>query len=174
MNTKFLIVGTLAGGATLFAWGTVSHMLLPVSEATLKEFKDSRAVVETIRANAPENGVYFAREGVFASVALLPDLSDKTTLMGRSLVVQFATELAAAFFLCLLMLGARAASVGGRTGLLALAAVAAGVEQLIPEWNWYGFSTAYTLAEFADLVVGWGLAGLLLATILKKMDPQAA
>jgi hypothetical protein len=37
-------------------------------------------------------------------------------------------------------------------------------------WNWFHFPLDFTLAEVADLVIGWTLAGLVLAWVLK---PQA-
>jgi hypothetical protein len=35
----------------------------------------------------------------------------------------------------------------------------------LPYWNWWYFGTAYTLVAFADLVIGWLAAGLVLARL---------
>jgi hypothetical protein len=34
-------------------------------------------------------------------------------------------------------------------------------------WNWYKFPTAYTLAALVEQLVGWTLAGLVMALILR-------
>ncbi len=35
-------------------------------------------------------------------------------------------------------------------------------------WNWYGFPTGFTFAELVDQVGGFGLAGLVLAALVKR------
>jgi hypothetical protein len=35
-------------------------------------------------------------------------------------------------------------------------------------WNWYGFPTDYTLAQAADQVVGWLVAGVAIAIFVKR------
>ncbi len=42
----------------------------------------------------------------------------------------------------------------------------------VPYWNWYGFPTDFTLAEAIDHVVGWFLAGLVLAAIVRPVTPK--
>ena len=37
----------------------------------------------------------------------------------------------------------------------------------VPYWNWYGFPADFTAAEAIDQSVGWLLAGLVLAGIIR-------
>lgn len=171
MKTKFLVVGAIVAGITLFVWGFVTHAALPLSERALTEFKDAQAVVQVIRANAPQNGVYFAKQGIFAAVSFLPDVSDKTQNITPNLIREFVIDVLAGLFLGLVLLGTRGSTVMGRVGLLVAAALAAVASQSLPAWNWYGFSLEYTTMEVIDLVGGWFLAGLVLAGLMKKMVP---
>ena len=74
MRMRFLVAGMLAGGILLSVLGWLTAAMLP---PRYKQFKDPRAVVETIRANVASNDVYTAPEGLFVSVSLagIRDLS---------------------------------------------------------------------------------------------------
>ena len=63
----------------------------------------------------------------------------------------------------------RGLTFGGRVGFVAMAALAAGVFIHVPYWNWYGFSTAYTLVQMAELVVGGLLSGIVIAWATKPV-----
>ena len=54
-----------------------------------------------------------------------------------------------------------------RVSFVTLAGVLVGVLGLLPSWNWWGFSGAYTLSCVADLVIGWFLAGLAIGKLCK-------
>jgi hypothetical protein len=44
---------------------------------------------------------------------------------------------------------------------------------LVPYWNWYGYPTDFTLAQIAENTVGWLLAGIVLAAIVRpSAKPQ--
>jgi hypothetical protein len=43
----------------------------------------------------------------------------------------------------------------------------------VPYWNWYGFPTDFTLAQIVENTVGWFLAGLVLALIVRPSSPKA-
>ena len=95
MNGRFLLTGTAAAALTLFAWQTVSNTAIPWHNATMRAFQNNDAAVRAIRAQTPENGVYFAPQGVLAAVSFTPDLADKTRAMGVMLVRQLLIDLAA-------------------------------------------------------------------------------
>jgi hypothetical protein len=38
---------------------------------------------------------------------------------------------------------------------------------LVSLWNWYGFPANYTIAQGVEQVIGWLLAGVVIAFILK-------
>jgi hypothetical protein len=170
MNTKFLAVGTLVGGLVLFFWGFLTHMLGP---EYVKTFQDDAAVVQVVRANAPQNGVYLAGQGVFVAVSLLPDLADKSKDLTPMLVRQFLTDLLAAALLCLVLPGIRSATALGRALWLAIMSLAAVAVKILPYWTWYGFSLPFIGVEVLDIVGKFFLAGLVLGALMKKLAPAA-
>ena len=169
MNTRFLLTGAVAGGLIIFMWGLVSHIAVPWPGEPLKDFSDPQPMLEALKAHTSGNGVYLDLHGVFAAVNLRPDMSDQSDLFGPRLVIQLLIEIAAALLLSLLVLGCRITSPAGGAGLGVVAALAAGVELLLPSWNWFNFSTAYAVSEMADIVIGWTLAGLALGWLAGKM-----
>ena len=43
----------------------------------------------------------------------------------------------------------------------------------VAHWNWYGFPCAFILAELIDQVVGWTLAGLVMALLWRRAERRA-
>lgn len=173
MNGRFLLVGTIVGALASFAWGFVSHMLIPWWEKVMFEFADSGAVVAVIQANAPKAGIYFAPHGVFAAVRIDPNFTGQM-VMGPHILRQFVNELVTAFLLSLFVLRTGAGTAGAAAGTLGLAALAAASSQLIPDWNWYNFSPGFIALEFFDIVIGWIVIGLVLGFLRSKMTPVPA
>jgi len=172
MKIRYLVLGTLAAGITLFLWGAISHMAIPWEDLALRGFKDDRALVEAIKVQTPSNGMYFAPQGVFVAVSLTPDLANKTQSLGPSLIRQLFIEFAVGFVLSLILLWTPVRTAIGAASLFGLMGIAAGIEQLLPQWNWYGFSGIFTTLEFFDLVIGWALAGLVLGFLRKRINPR--
>ena len=154
----------------LFLWGAVTHALLP---QPLREFKDEKAVVDVIRANGSGNGVYFARRGMLASVAFLPDLGDKSQNITSNLLIQFCTDTLGALLLCLVLAGLRADSALGHSLKLGLVGLVIVALKLAPYWNWYGFSPPFIAMEALDVVGKFFIGGLVLSALMKKLAPAA-
>jgi hypothetical protein len=70
------------------------------------------------------------------------------------------------FFACLVLAHVGGVSYWKRVLLVVWISLAAFAAQTFPLWNWYSFSTAFTLAELLDAVVGFFLAGMVIAKIL--------
>ncbi len=173
MKARFIFTGTVAAAVAIFIWGTISHLALPWHEWTMTVFTNSEQVLETVRSNAEQNGIYFINEGVFAVVDLLPGLPDQTQMIGGNLALQFVTNLVVAFLLTLALLGVNCRTMLGRAGFTAMLGVAAGVAIHGAHWNWYGFTPTYTIVNTLDLAIAWFIAGLVLAALARKMLPQS-
>ena len=186
-----IALASLAGGVTLFVWGALSHSILPFSESALHGFKSDDAVTRAILENAPTSGIYFLpyipqksngmpeeqfeatrksaeekmQQGPFvlASVRLGP-----MGLFGNYLTIQLLTDILTALLVCLILVRTKdlvfknAVVTSMCTGLTGFAAIT------LPEWNWYAFSTAFTLAELFDIIVGFFLGGSVMAWILGR------
>jgi hypothetical protein len=54
-----------------------------------------------------------------------------------------------------------------QVGFFTLFGLAVGILGELPSWNWWGFSAGYAFVGIADAVIGWSLAGLCIAKLLK-------
>ena len=83
--------------------------------------------------------------------------------------IQFASgSLAALLAAFLLSQAGGSLAFVNRVGFVAVLGVFVGLVVNVPYWNWYGFPPDQTLAAIADHTLGWGLAGLVLAAIVKS------
>ncbi|HEV8599942.1 MAG TPA: hypothetical protein VGQ69_11320, partial [Gemmatimonadales bacterium] len=146
MKLKFLVSAALLGGLVSFAWGSIAHGTGMFSSLEPKAFTDSTAVLQTIKANAPENGIYFEGHGIFAAVSFRPDLAQKFESLVVPMLYQLGVEIAVALILAWVLLRLPVWPALGTGSLFATVGVAAGIEQLLPEANWYGFPIATQLA----------------------------
>lgn len=173
MKARFILTGTVAAAVAIFIWGIISHLMLPWHKWTMTVFTNSDQVLETVRANAEQNGIYYINQGVFAVVDLLPGLPDQTKMIGGNLALQFVTNLVVGFLLVLVMLGINCRTVPGQAGFMGMIGIAAGVGIHVAHWNWYGFTPAFTIVNTLDLAIGWFLAGLVLAALARRMLPRS-
>jgi hypothetical protein len=185
---KSLFLGGVLGGIILFAWGAFSHMVLPFYKNAILKFTDEDAVAQTLAANAPRSGIYAypmgsdpgpgataeqkkaaeaaawekMKRGPFVFVAFT---SRGLASLARPLTLEILTDILGALLVTWLVMQTGGLSYAGRWGFVMVAAFTAGVVEVIPNWNWWGFSGLYTLLEFVDLLAGAALAGLVIAKV---------
>ena len=174
MNNRFLVVGALATAIVIMVWQTLSNTVIPWHMMTMREFANNDAVVQTIRASAPENGVYFSNQGILASVAMTPELTDKRSLLGYMLAKQFVINVMVGLLLGMFVLRLRPTTAIGTATAVAIAGLAAGVLTELSNWTWYGFSLSWSLVNLADHAIQFFLAGLVLAALMKRFAPAGA
>ena len=180
--TGALIKGTVLGGLVLFVWGAISWMALPFHGNVLQGFANEDAVLQAITAHAPRSGVYLlpntegggeaaqqaAQErmqkgpGVLAAIRVGP-MGSMASYMLSGLLIQMAAALVGTG----LLLRARLETYGARVVFLAVTGLLIGIAGHLPQWNWWHFSTGYTLLEMADLVISWTLAGLVIGKVAR-------
>jgi hypothetical protein len=194
MPATRILLATALGGVTFFLWGTISHTVIPFSENALLGFANEEMVEQAITANAPRSGLYFMpympqkqegmteeqfeierqkadkkmQQGTFilASVRL-----GGMGSMGTYLLLQLVTDLLAAFFVAL-VLARTAGTVMSRAVTSVVIGLAGYAAISLPQWNWYAFSTAFTLAELFGNVFGFLFAGLVIGKILETQNQQ--
>ena len=186
---KSLALGGLLGGLVLFAWGMISWMVLPWHMMTLEKFTNEAAVAEVLTANATGAGVYLLpnphkhapgltdeqkkaaeqdghrrmMQGPFMFAAVSPEGGRP---MGQALLTELCTQIVGAILATWLLLQAGGFSYMRKVGFIMTLALLAGVLMLIPVWNWWRFSPGYMAVGFGDLLIGWFLAGLVIAKIV--------
>lgn len=188
-----LIKGGLSGAIILFIWGMVSWMVLPWHNMTMSGFKDEAAIEKIILEQAPSKGVYILpywnckadpamskeekkalmeqncvkmMKGPFAFAVINPQGTGMS--MNASMIGSFVIQLIGALLVTALLSKANIQNYFCRVIFTTMFGLAAGVVCFLPGWNWWGFPVNYTLISILDLVVGWFLAGLVLAAIVKN------
>jgi hypothetical protein len=180
-----VILAAIVGGVLLFFWGFVAHMLLPFSEQALKPVPNEAAVIEAVRDNVTENGVYYIpyMDYMTASEADKKAQAEKIANgpsgllvlrtggvsmdMKRELPTEFLSNVLAAMVAALAVTGLGARGYGARVGAIFAFGVVAWLSISVSQWTWYGFSTDFLIGDLVDQWGGWLLAGLGMAAVLK-------
>ncbi len=191
MSVRIFLAGVL-GAIAMFLWSAVAHMALPLGEAGIREIPNEAAVMSTLQRNLGDTPGLF----VFPGTGLGPDATkaQKEEAMrkidqeyatkpsgllmynppgrpfefGKRLTIEFATELLESLLAVFLLARAGIAGFGARCGFVALLGFLAAVATNISYWNWYGFPNVYTAGYMFIQVVGFLLAGLVIALVLKN------
>jgi hypothetical protein len=183
---RILIAG-VAGAVAMFIWMFVAHVVTPLGWIGFSQIADEAPVVAAMQGAIQKDGLYMypwvdpkskdamrqyeEKVKTSASGLLLYMGPPGRGMEMKQLVIEFVTELAmcllAAFLLAQTMLGAYAM----RVGFVALVGVTAAISTSVPYWNWYGFPADFTLAAIFMAVVGYLVAGLAIAFLIK---PKAA
>lgn len=184
MMTKRLFLGGLLAGILLFVWGAFYHTVLPFTGMVFERFRDEDAVARALVDHAPRSGVYMLPyEPPGGDEAAMKAVQEKW-LRGPAafaavrtgsagsfpgyLLRQLAINLMEGLLAALLLLHARPATAGARALFLAGVALMAWLARSLPAWNWYAFSTAFTLYDLGDMLIGLALAGVLVSWFLPQ------
>jgi len=187
---KAIMIGGLLGGLMMFFWGFVAHMLLPLGDVGLLQATapQQEAVLATMHDNFPQGaGIYLlpmdkaawedkAQAKAFGARALAlpyafvvyqPQGLDMMNDMSGNLIKEALTNLLSALVAAYLVSFA-AVGFGRRVLLVTLLGVFGWLTNMVGMWNWYRFPGDFVLAGLVEGVVGWLLAGLLIAWSLRR------
>ena len=90
---------------------------------------------------------------------------------GKSLAVEFSTEVLQAILVIWLLAQTRIESFGGRVGFVVIAGILAAITTNVSYWNWYGFPGVYTASYILIEIAGFALVGIVAAMLLRKRAP---
>src|SRR6516164_9423332 len=177
------LIATLAGAATLFAWGGISHMVL-LKGIGFTCMPNEERIVSTLRTSLPGDGLYFfpsidlrgnpTREETAAWEArfhagptgmIIYHAAGDAPVSPKKVSVQFVRHVVAAGVLAYL-LSLAVASYWKRIGLAALLGVFGLFAISSIYWNWYGFPDVFFVAQGVDMIVGWALGGAVIAKLI--------
>ncbi len=185
---KTLAKCAVLGGIVVFIWGIVSWMVLPWHASSFNKFTNEMAVAEAIQQNAPQSGLYLLpnlfsnsnaskdqmQQGmnmmnngpvVFASVQV--NGVNQQSMLGP-MVLALVMQIIGAGIVTWMLLQTKALDFRKRVGFVTLFGFAIGWLGMLPEWNWWGFAGSYVVMGIIDLVIGWFLAGLVIARCMRK------
>jgi hypothetical protein len=180
-----ILIGGIAAGVVVFAWGAISHMLLPTGEMGIKRIPNEETVLGTLKDSIREPGLYFfpgmdmsrkptpeeekawtERYQAGPTGILVYNPAGGSPLSPRQLLTELASNIAAALLAAWIV-----SQVSGGYGRRAILVMGMGLFAWlclsVSYWNWYGFPAATTLSEAIDQVGGWLFGGLILAAIVK-------
>jgi hypothetical protein len=186
------LLAAIAGGIVVFVWSAVSHMALGLGSAGIRTIPNEERLAQAIRGVVTEPGLYFF-PGLDPSRKMTPQEERAWTERYRRgpsglLVVQPAgrepmepTQFVVELLADILAAGVAAfilAGLGGpllaRAGAVGLLGVFEWADLSVSYWNWYKFPTLYTGAALVEQVVGWTLAGLVMAAMLRPKPAVSA
>jgi hypothetical protein len=162
---------TFLGALVLFLWGGLTLAVIPWHSAVLLGVRDEAAVMKTLQEQAVNTGVYsvpiahkaYTATTPFATVIYRPGGMGMSA--GAVMGVSFATYWLAAMIAVFLLPKREELTYGRKVvfflGLGAFTSLIAHVSN----WTWLGYSTSYTLMAIFDQMVGWLLAGLVMARL---------
>ncbi len=186
---RVLLAG-IVGGIVMFVWSAISHMVLQIGEAGISTLPQEESLTAAMRENVREPGFYFfpgmdmsrqatpeERSAWEAKIKsgpagiLVVDPDGYEPMPPSTLIVELITNIVAAT-LAAFVIVKTAGALGSRIVDALIFGLVAWFSISISYWNWYKFPTAFVIAEGVDLAVGWTLAGIAMAIILKGVRPQ--
>ena len=187
---KQLTLGTALGAIVLFLWSFIAWTFIPWPGDPIRSFTNDDAVIATMKANVPRSGVYLLPNEVkrtpgmtdeqykkaeqdamnrmtqgpmiFASVRLEPMGS-----IPKYFVLGFLTDLFVALLATILLLQTTKLSYGARVAFVVGLGAIIFAGGHLDEWNWWSFSNAYIAMQLSVLLIGWFLAGLVIAIFVR-------
>src|SRR5262249_51808530 len=147
-------------------------------------------IVSTLRTSLPGDGLYFfpsidlrgsptreekadweARFRAGPTGMIIYHATGAVPVSPKKVSVQFVSHVVAAGVLAY-WLSLAVASYWKRIGLAALFGVFGLFAISSIYWNWYGFPDAFFLAQGVDMIVGWALAGAVIAKLIPTARPD--
>jgi hypothetical protein len=191
MIMKILLAGIL-GGLVLFFWSYLAHDFLGLGEIGIKEIPHEAAVMSAVQGANPRPGLY-----LFPGMGLGPNPTTKQQRdampeymkkyeqvphgmliyhpptgpmpFGAMLGKQFTLTVVEALLAALLLsCGAAGHSYLGRMGFVALLGILAALATNSEYWIWYEFPGNYTAGYMATQIIGFLLAGFVIAALIKS------
>ena len=191
---RILVAGIL-GGIAMFIWTSIAHTALPLGQAGVNEIPNESAVLDAMKSSmGDKTGLYIfpgsgiskeaTREEKSAAMKQMQqrlETNPSGILMyhppgrqfafGKSLAVEFSTEVLQAILVIWLLAQTPISGLGGRIGFVLIAGILAAITTNISCWNWYGFPGVYTASYMLIEIVGFLLVGVIAGLMLRKRSP---
>jgi hypothetical protein len=196
--TKRILLGGALGGLILFCWGAASHMVLQLGDVGIQSLPAEEALFPSFRGAVKEPGLYFfpgidmkalqkmpkaQAEAVNAAwtekwkagprglLIIHPEPTTAEPMTAGTLGRQFGTDFCSCLLVALLLSQlAPKLTYLCRVGCVSTIGFLTAWVICVPYWNWYGFPGNFTIAQIADRTIGFTLAGLAIAAIVKPVS----
>jgi hypothetical protein len=183
---RILIAG-VAGAVAMFIWMFIAHTVTPIGMIGFQQIPDEASVVAALHSAISKDGLYIYPWVDPKAKDMMKQYEEKAKTTGsglvlykappgsgmemKQLVIEYVTELAMCLIAAFLLAQTMIALYAMRVGFVALVGGAAAISTNVPYWNWYGFPCDFTVAAIIMTLVGYLVAGLAIAFLIK---PKAA
>jgi hypothetical protein len=166
-----IVIAGLLGGLAMYVWSSVAHVATPLGRMGISTLPNEAAITTVLKAGiGQQSGFYIfpsdmnAKAGPSGVLVYKPGLIQMSpSTLGKELVVQLIDGLIAAWLLSF----AAIAGYLGRVAFVGGIGLAGALATNPSYWIWYHFPGSYTLAYMLITIVGYLVAGLVIAAILK-------
>lgn len=181
-----IVLAALCAAVAWFLWGVVAHMALSLGESSYRKLPNEAAVTAALASTTPEDGMYtfpwldngpggeeasmdqYAEAyrkgpvGILVYRRTVAEMMPPSTLL-KEFGAGFAASLVAALVLSRIQWGAFAAARAA-----GLAALACWLSNDLSLWIWYGYPWSWVTSTLIEQVVGWSIAGAVIAFIVHR------
>ena len=182
-----IMIAGVVGAVVYFVWGMLAWMAVPLHTPTIHALPAESAIIDALKTQHLETGVYVApysenpadmsepesefmkrhTAGPIFSVYYQREGAEPMNagVLGTGFVIDLLAALLAA---CLLSsIGPCGRSYWCRVGFVTGLGIFVAVVGHLSYWNWMHFPLGYTVAFMIDVTVGWLLAGLAIAALIR-------
>jgi len=187
MTTRMLIAG-LVGAIVMFLWMGVAHVATPLAQIGFSKLPNETAVAQALHTGTGDRaGLFYVpwEPDVGKDPAASKRLTAAIKANGQALIVyqpstaspdlttgelgmEFVKEVVVCLIAAFLLAQSRLTAFWARAGFVAAIGVIAGLETNGSYRFFYGFPTDYTVVMILVSVVGYALAGLAIAAVLRR------
>lgn len=188
-----IIAATLAGAVVYYVWGMLTWIVIPLHGPTVRPLPSEQSITEVLRSQNVSTGVYsapfpadpssmsdpnsaFMKDHAAGPIYSIFLHQEGAAPMAPSVLIGgFVIDLlAAALAVCLLLgIGPCGSNYWCRVGFVAGLGIFVAIVGHVSYWNWMYFAFDYTMAFVIDVTVGWTLAGLAIAALVRPL-PQSS
>jgi hypothetical protein len=187
-----IVLAGLLGAVAMFLWTSIAHMALSLGQAGINEIPNESAVLNAMQSSIGDKaGLYIfpglgvgrnatreekneamrqmqQRIAANPSGILMYHPPGRQFAFGKSLAIEFSTEVLQALLVIWLLARTGIGSFAGRVGFVLIAGILASITTNVSYWNWYGFPGVYTASYMLIEIVGFVLVGAAAGLVLPK------
>ncbi|MEI8133966.1 MAG: hypothetical protein WCH46_02665 [bacterium] len=186
-----VIIAGFLGAIVLFIWGFISWAVLPWNAQTMHTIPNEDSVLNMLKAQHLETGLYRIpnemrkdeasrnaayekmKAGPIAIINYSNDGMDSGTYMLKGFIVLLLSAIMGALLLSKLS-WALASKFSARVQYVMMLGVFIAVAGRFSDWAWFGTSTSFTIAVAIQDIIGWTLAGMVIAWRMKPTMTKKA
>jgi hypothetical protein len=184
-----LLAGIL-GGLAFFAWSSIAHVATGLGQVGIQEIPNEQAVLSSMKANIPSDGFYFfpgyGLPATATQAQKMAALREKAAnhysgpggiliyhptqsldLKPGQLLTEAGTNIVQVLLAVFLLGQTSLTSFAARWRFVTVAGVLAAISTNVSYWTFYGFPGNYTVAYICIIAMGFVVAGLVVAAMVK-------